>query len=337
MKGVRFFAVDYGMNSSGLLLKGTKYRISVPVYNASFVDAEDVTVRLLYSKGNRESSQRTKIEDKVVNLTGWGNGDKNRQWVDFEWTPDLKDGTYYLFVEIDPDFAIENEVHKYRRAQANGNIVDYGGNNLGYVKISVASESSKIYDRTSLKSSFSSAAENDNNDDGGYITLNGIKDIQEFWDKYMASADAPVPVEVELILNDDLEEYFFPNAYVTAYCLNDGVSENVKSGKEDPSDEDIYVYLAQEAMSFFPGEKKTFTFLLDPDPMYIKNGLIFDFELSGYDDPYSDDSASDTDSKSSDDNSAITFGSSSGGCEMMSSGLALFALICLLQCLKQYH
>ena len=91
MKGLRFFAPDYGLGSSELLLKGLKYQINVPIYNASFVDAKGITVRLSYAQTNEYNATRTKIQDLSLDLPGWGAD--NRVWANFEWTPDVADGT----------------------------------------------------------------------------------------------------------------------------------------------------------------------------------------------------------------------------------------------------
>ena len=148
MKGIRFSCVEDSSNpiaSSNLLVKGLKYRIEVPVYNASFVNAGKVTVRLSYSTSNKYNAKKTKIADTTVTLYGHSNG-VSRAWATFEWTPGLKvaSGNYYLFAEIDPSNAITNEIHESRK-NSKGAITDYGGNNLGYFPFSLASVTDKAY------------------------------------------------------------------------------------------------------------------------------------------------------------------------------------------------
>ena len=120
-------------------------KIKVPVYNASFVNAGKVTVRLSYATSNSYNAKKTKIADTTVTLYGHSNG-VSRAWATFDWTPGLKvaSGNYYLFAEIDPSNAISNEIHESRK-NSKGAIADYGGNNLGYFPFSLAGAADKAY------------------------------------------------------------------------------------------------------------------------------------------------------------------------------------------------
>ena len=82
IKGLRFFAPDYGLGSSELLLMGLKYQINVPIYNASFIDAKGITVRLSYEQTNEYNATRRKIQYLSLDLPGWGGG--NRVLANFE-------------------------------------------------------------------------------------------------------------------------------------------------------------------------------------------------------------------------------------------------------------
>ena len=96
MRGVRFNASDYDLETDNLLMKGLKYTITVPVYNASFKNAENFKVRLSYAKTNKYNAEKTTIgEYTFANLPGWGSG-VHRQTAVFTWTPpvEMEEGIY---------------------------------------------------------------------------------------------------------------------------------------------------------------------------------------------------------------------------------------------------
>ena len=325
MKGVRFFAPAYGLGSNNLLVKGVKYKISVPVYNASFVDAGSVTVRLSYAKTNKYNAERTKIADAVVKqLPGWGKG--NRVWAEFEWKPDVSDGTYYLFAEIDPDGAI-NEIHENRRDAA-GKITDYGGNNLGVFRIGVASTESPVFNRNE-QGSVSAAdagefgvrtagvgsvttADDDTEIPKGYvlakIKLNGLTDLEEFRDKYLKNATEPVPVDITVEYQGD---YLFPSVNVVGYEFMDSAKDKLERG-ETLTDDDIGMYFLNETLTLFPNEPQTFTFLMDP--ALADKMVNFALEFPRLAKVQANDPSSDTGH------------SSHSGCEVGMGSLALLAL-----------
>ena len=66
LRGFRFIADEYDQITNNLLVKGLKYRIRVPVFNASFVSTPEdkpLVVRLSLAKDNFYNSPRTKITD----------------------------------------------------------------------------------------------------------------------------------------------------------------------------------------------------------------------------------------------------------------------------------
>ena len=135
MRGVRFYAMDFNMYTSNRLLGGAKYRIEIPVYNASFVPVNNLKVRLYWVNNREEGSLDGKVligESQAINMTGWADDGSNKAWARIEFTPaNMADGNYQLYAVIDPDSAID-EVHETRDTQK-----DPGGNNEGYFDFSV--------------------------------------------------------------------------------------------------------------------------------------------------------------------------------------------------------
>ncbi len=89
MRGVRFYAVDFNRYTSNRLLGDVKYRVEVPLYNASFKRADNVRVDLYWVKDNTEASLSGKhfIGTTYVSMNGWSNNGDNRAWARFEFTP----------------------------------------------------------------------------------------------------------------------------------------------------------------------------------------------------------------------------------------------------------
>ena len=61
-RGIRYTASDYDIESSNLLMNGVKYKITIPVYNASFVPAKPFKVRLSYSKELKYTTEKTTMK-----------------------------------------------------------------------------------------------------------------------------------------------------------------------------------------------------------------------------------------------------------------------------------
>ncbi|MBR0168195.1 MAG: hypothetical protein IJQ08_05955 [Synergistaceae bacterium] len=138
MKGVRFYAKDYNKYTSNKLLASANYRVEIPLYNASFQDANGVKVNLYWvTDKEQESSLSSKhfIGSDTINMSGWSadgtNEANNKAWARIDFTPIktiTEDGNYYLYAEI--EFS-GDEVHKNRSTQ------DPGGNNQGYFDFDV--------------------------------------------------------------------------------------------------------------------------------------------------------------------------------------------------------
>ncbi len=132
IRGIRFYVPDFAFLSDNRLVNGLKYEIRVPLYNASFVDTGNFTVRLSYTEDNSMTAAKTAIGTTALSLGKWMNDKNNNKGTAvFEWTPNLTaNKQYYFYVEIDPGHNLD-EVHE-ERCSAEGIISDYGGNNTGF-------------------------------------------------------------------------------------------------------------------------------------------------------------------------------------------------------------
>lgn len=90
MRGVRFYAIDFNMYTTNRLLDGAKYRVEVPLYNASFQSANNVRVDLYWVNNRTEAALSDKhfIATTYVNMTGWADTGNNKAWAKFEFTDD---------------------------------------------------------------------------------------------------------------------------------------------------------------------------------------------------------------------------------------------------------
>ncbi len=173
MRGVRFYAVDFNVYSTNRLLEGVKYRVEVPLYNASFQTASNVKVNLYWVNDRTEASLADKhlIATTSMNMTGWSDTGDNKAWAMFEFTPsDMAEyGRHYqLYAVIDPDDSMQ-EVHEKRDLAK-----DSGGNNEGYFEFSVESveSSNALQDGLNV---------NDNNIELPDITYSGYASWEEFY------------------------------------------------------------------------------------------------------------------------------------------------------------
>ena len=310
MRGVRFKVASYDIDSDNLLLKGLKYTISVPVYNASFKDADHhFKVRLSYAKTNDYNAPKTKIDEYTfAKLPGWGGN--SRQYATFTWTPNIDDGIYYLFAEIDPDNAID-EVHENRR-NASGDIIDYGGNNMGYWRIGVAASDSLTFDRTELENAEFHAAASDGS---AFPYVHWVKadglDLEDFIKQKVDGATKPVPVEVELEYGG---EYVMTEARLIGYKLKpEAKSKDVSA----VTDEDIGLVFVNANFDILPGEEHKLHFRINP--MYLEDGIGFVLLVHGEEYPLTDIIYGSAGSSSG---SGVA-SASSGGCSSGFGGLAV--------------
>ena len=140
IRGIRFYVPDFAFYSDNRLMKGLKYEIRVPLYNASFKDTGNFIVTLSYTESNdiasvvNKSTNKQTIGTHAVSLGGWNNKKNNNKGTAvFEWTPPmtLTPKQYYFYVEIDPVHRL-SEVHEERHMYGSTAINDYGGNNTGF-------------------------------------------------------------------------------------------------------------------------------------------------------------------------------------------------------------
>ena len=134
IRGIRFYVPDTGSYTSPVLYANGKYRIDVPIYNASFV-APSVPVEVALSYRDKGKTEKTLIAKKSVTIGGWEAGkDSNKAMLQFDFTAPEKTnpGQKELIVEIDPDNKID-EIHENWSAKVPG------GNNNGYFDFSVVS------------------------------------------------------------------------------------------------------------------------------------------------------------------------------------------------------
>ena len=319
-RGIRYTVSDYNMESDNLLFKGLKYKIRIPVYNASFVNADNVVVRLSHSKTNVYSADRTHIGDCTIQHLPGRDGGNHRQFAEFEWTPDLDDGIYYLFADIDPDNKID-EVHENRHASSRDKtIVDVGGNNMAYFRIGIASSSSPKFDRTKLE--VASAGEFLAADSEGYafpyvhwVKADGL-DLEDFIKQKVDGATQPVPAEVEVKYGG---EYLMTEAKLIGYKLR---PESKGKDVADVTDADIGLVFVNEDFDIFPGEDHKLHFRINP--VYLEDGIGFVLQVHGEEYPLTD----------------IIYGSAGGGSAYSSSsssgcdaGLGLMAGLALVSVL----
>ncbi|MBQ7665995.1 MAG: hypothetical protein IJS42_04700, partial [Synergistaceae bacterium] len=140
IRGVKFYVPDFAFFSDNRLVNGQNYEIRVPLYNASFKDTGNFTVRLSWAETNTLSANKNLIGETTVSLGGWKNDKNNNKGTAiFNWTPNFtlnasSKRNYYLYVEIDPQNNL-SEVHEGR--YSGSTINDYGGNNTGFYQFYV--------------------------------------------------------------------------------------------------------------------------------------------------------------------------------------------------------
>ena len=128
------------------LMNDRKYKISVPLYNASLVDAGSVEVKFSW-RGKDDETLSADIGTYTVNLGAWVDGDTsegNKGTVEFEWTPSgFAEGNYYLFIDVDPDGKID-EIHEaWSEEFADDGKSGPDGNNSGYKPFAIVNKDTK--------------------------------------------------------------------------------------------------------------------------------------------------------------------------------------------------
>ena len=250
MRGVRIYALDFNMFTTNRLLQNARYRIDVPLYNASFKPADNVKVDLYWVKDRTESALADKIfiASAVVNMTGWSDTGNNKAWASFNFTPSNipinNVGEHYQFYAvIDPDNAI-NEVHEKRDLTT-----DSGGNNEGYFEFSVEGIESAMTTRAAKDAVRIAASNNDFNFPD--ITYSGYESWKDFYNAKIADTDGPVSLDVVISNNSS---YTLPDVEIKAAYVDPEIWKN---------EQIIPSAVFGHSFTLFPYEKYKFSVVID--------------------------------------------------------------------------
>ena len=301
IRGMRFYDNVTKQYVAGALERGWKYTITVPIYNASFVDVTGGVV-VEYGYQNEDGTGRTQIGRQTIPLKGWTNdgdmekGGSNKATLTFDWTPEIADGDYEFYVELDPDNVISEVHERWTKSTREGN-------NNGYRPFAVVTTESTNAAGMSA-SMFSSVASSD-------FTLS-------FWDNDVENGNAMTASELRTYVlrkNDDVNvrgqvsyngSTVIRNANVSVYCtpLSDGTSRVISS---------------RHIPAIRPGKVREFYFVMSPEK--LSEGT-FGVSLSSSEGGFTVDGGSgrvdpepEPDNENDNDNGNITgVKSSSGGC-----------------------
>ena len=222
MRGVRIYAADFNMFTTNRLLQNAKYRIDIPLYNASFKPANNVKVALYWVQDRTEAALASKIfiASTTVNMAGWADSENNKTWARFTFTPSNipanKAGEHYQFYAvIDPDDNIQ-EVHEKRDLTK-----DSGGNNEGYFEFSVEGAESATTTRAAIDAVRLAASNNDF--ELPDITYSGYEKWSDFYDAKIANTDGPVYLDVVITNNSS---YTLPDTELKAAYIDPEIWQN---------------------------------------------------------------------------------------------------------------
>lgn len=149
LRGIRFYDRNNLEWTTSSLEQGGSYTIAMPVYNASFVDAGNVTVEMGYVDG---SGAKIPVGLEVAALGGWKQDtEDNKAVISFDWTvpADMAEGNYDLYFQIDPENAID-EIHEDWNTTSGDVNYDPGGNNKGRYPFAVTAAVSSSASAASL-------------------------------------------------------------------------------------------------------------------------------------------------------------------------------------------
>ena len=303
LRGMRFYLPKMNKFTNSDLINGLTYEIRVPVYNASFKSTGNFKVRLSRTTNPNVfeedlfTAEKTPISEVTMSLKGWDNleSKNNKGWAVFTWTPaDVTPGTYYFFVEIDPDNELKNEVHESRFA-SDGTVQDFGGNNVGHVLFNMHNPSDKVFDPSSLQlskvdggsitasnefivSSIHAAESSDSTIPEGKIRvtmkLQGAGDITALHD-YLESQEnkeLPVPVKCEIMYEGD---YVYPSVTIVGYNFEKSAAEK---GYQNLEDSDIGSTFMYKNVTMFPGQSYTYTFMIRPSSVHWDDGINIELQ-----------------------------------------------------------
>lgn len=312
MRGVRIYASDFNMYTTNRLLEGAKYRINIPLYNASFMPADNVKVDLYWVQDRTESALSSKIfiDSTTVNLSGWDDSGNNKAWAHFNFTPsnmllNKAGGHYQFYAVIDPDNNI-NEVHEKRDLTT-----DSGGNNEGYFEFSVEGIASAQTSREQ-KDAVRIAA-NNNNFTFPDISFSGYSTWDEFYDAKIANSGGPVSLDLVITNNSS---YTLPDNELNAVYFDPDIGN---------AEQVIPTKFYSHSFTLFPYETYKTTVVIDD---YFagemrragRDATIFEYIMYGLD-ILSEDAVLIPDS---DPELEVLSGDSSGDSEIESSDIIIY-------------
>ncbi|MBQ7733030.1 MAG: hypothetical protein IJT58_03315 [Synergistaceae bacterium] len=278
IRGIKFYAPDFAFLTDNRIVNGQNYEIRVPLYNASFKDTGDFTVRLSWIENIKNLSSipendKHTIGEVTMSLGGWSNDkNNNKGWAVFNWTPDFKvtKRAYYFYVEVDSRNDIKDEVHEARHS--NGKISDYGGNNTGFYQF-YAYNSNENLDNVSTSASASDAI---NLTSLSFTDANGnrINDMASF---ILAHKDESfVPVTANFNYNGPEAPYSFFAGYILKQSGKQKVPSagiNTIVNLDALNFEDIEDVFALQDVAIFNGSNKI-TFTISPEDLINDAGNL---------------------------------------------------------------
>ena len=352
LRGMRFYLPKLNKFTDSDLVNGLAYEIRVPVYNASFKNTGNFKVRLSRTTNPHVAEKdlfkapKTQIGEVTMSLKGWDNtrSENNKGWAVFKWTPTgIARGTYYFYVEIDPDNTLKNEVHESRFA-ADGTVQDWGGNNVGHVLFNMHNPSDKVFNPSSLQlskvgggsitasnefivSSIHAAESSDSTIPEGKIRvtmkLQGAGDIGALYDYLESQEDpeCPVPVTCEVMYEGD---YVYPSVSIVGYNFEKSAAEK---GYQNLEDSDIGSTFMYKNVTMFPGQPYTYTFMVRPSSLHWDDGINIELQTPSQ---TVAQAGSSTESES-----GGTISSSGSGCDLGSGSCIMLGLVYLVLKIKK--
>ncbi|MBR1672100.1 MAG: hypothetical protein IJ702_04170, partial [Fretibacterium sp.] len=326
IRGVTFFDYRTGDYTSSLLQRNGLYRISVPVYNASFVDAEDFDVALYWRE---EQTQVGVIPEpklmgtQTMSLKGWrhassnvNEADRHRGRAEFDVAipEDFPEGNYEFVVKIDPDGKLA-EVHEEWSADVPG------GNNTGHYSFAVKGDAG-----TAAASSGGVRA----------VPISTASEAQPFSQRAgnfttsLATAGQSMSL-AEFIRYALSEEEPFWVTGMTRYTGSETL-ENVRirvwlDTTQDGDDMESRSQIVNHLIpAIFPNTERNFKFLVDPEQIQRARALKKDGKLSIVLTADNADAVMLGETGSGDD-------SSSSGCDTGAAGLGGLAVLALARAL----
>lgn len=348
LRGISFYDVtaesstifsDYDESSGlrrNLLIAGHSYKIQIPVYNASFVDAGnvDVEMRLYKMKGNVDDnvlpsvSSLDVIDRKTVKLEGWVDGsDVNKAMVSFDWTigSTYTENNYRLFFVIDPDNKVD-EIHEVWDISKEGEQYtgDPGGNNMGYANIAILNSEPEVVNASSEL--FHAAADDVTEDD-----------FKMYFEPVRAN-----DTRTRLTLNEfraelaNMSEDFV--AHATVVYSGARTLTNVSFTMTRNRDGELSIIADRNIPAIFPNREYHCSFIVYPERLLSST---FDVSMTGdnLNLSWSKDDGNDggTDDNSTPSDPAQGVGSSGSGCDMGTNALIALSLLTLYSLKMKKH